>query len=102
MRTMLKVRLETAAANAAIGDGSIRDLVGRAMAELEPEAAYFYPEGGRRCALFVFEMTDSAKIPPVTEPFMLGLNAEIELTPVMNVDDLTGGLSELGQAAAAA
>jgi hypothetical protein len=39
-----------------------------------------------------FDMRDSADIPPIVEPLFMGIDAEVELLPVMNVDDLRKGL----------
>jgi hypothetical protein len=40
-------------------------------------------------------MHDSSQIPALAEPFFMGFNAEVRLTPVMNLDDLQNGLSGL-------
>ncbi|WP_274579572.1 hypothetical protein [Streptomyces sp. E5N91] len=41
-------------------------------------------------------MQDSSQMPPVGEPFLMELNAEVDLCPIMNGDDLAKGLSQLG------
>ena len=63
-----------------------------AMQDLKPEAAYFYPENGKRACLMVFDMKDPSQIPVIAERFFMELNAEVTLTPVMNADDLKKGL----------
>jgi hypothetical protein len=40
-------------------------------------------------------MKDSADLPPTVEPFFSRFNAEIEVFPVMNQDDLQKGLSQI-------
>ncbi|MEU9588494.1 hypothetical protein ACGF7W_09625 [Streptomyces sp. NPDC048219] len=96
MRVMLKATLDTEKSNEAIRSGKLPELISRAMAHLEPEAAYFGPLGGRRTAIMVFDMQDSSELPPAGEPFFRELNAEIEVSPVMNAEDLQKGLSQLG------
>jgi hypothetical protein len=58
-----------------------------------PEAMYFTTFDGRRTAFVVFDMPDSSAIPSFAEPLFMGLNAEVQLSPVMNGEDLQKGLS---------
>ena len=95
MRTLLKVSLAVQPANRGIKDGSLPKTLQSVMAELKPEASYFYAENGKRTALFVFDMKDSSQIPSVVETFFMGFDAEVALTPVMNADDLKTGLDKL-------
>jgi hypothetical protein len=97
MRMMLKVTIPVGPGNRAIKDGTIAKTMGEAMERLKPEAAYFGPQGGNRTAMFFFDMKDATQIPPLVEPFFLGLEAEIELTPVMNAEDLKKGLEAVGR-----
>jgi hypothetical protein len=41
MRVLMKVQIPTAAGNAAIKDGSLPQIVGKALETLKAEAAYF-------------------------------------------------------------
>ncbi|MCG8966063.1 DUF3303 family protein [Streptomyces sp. CL12-4] len=95
MRVMLKATLDTEKANEAIGSGKLSELISRTMDHLKPEAAYFAPLGGKRTVIMVFDMQDSSELPPTGEPFFRELNAEIEVSPVMNAEDLQKGLSQL-------
>ncbi len=65
------------------------------MDTLKPEAAYFLVDGGKRTAIIIFDMADPSQIPPVVEPFFHAMDASVELTPVMNIDDLQAGLAQL-------
>ncbi|MFJ7133972.1 hypothetical protein [Streptomyces fungicidicus] len=40
-------------------------------------------------------MADSSELPPTGEPFFTLMNAEVEVTPIMNAEELQKGLSEL-------
>jgi len=93
MRMLVHVTLDTEAGNRAILDGSIAMTIGQFVEKTKPEAAYFGPHNGRRSAMFVFDMQDSSQIPAIVEPFFIGLGADIEMTPVMNLDDLQRGLA---------
>ncbi|MFD4259743.1 hypothetical protein ACFWR9_19495 [Streptomyces sp. NPDC058534] len=95
MRVLLKATLDTEKANAAIRSGKLPELINQTLDHIKPEAAYFGPLGGRRTALMVFDMQDSSELPPTGEPFFTELNAEVEVSPIMNADDLRKGLSQL-------
>ncbi len=40
-------------------------------------------------------MTDPSQIPSIAEPLFLGANANVTLTPCMNLEDLQKGLAQL-------
>lgn len=63
------------------------------MTDLKPEAAYFFPDGGERAGLMVFDMQDASEVDGVAERFFHGLNAQVEMTPVMTGEDLQKALS---------
>ena len=95
MRMMLKITIPTEAGNKGIKDGSLPKLLESTMKALNAEAAYFIAHEGCRCALFFFDMRDSSEIPGIAEPLFTGLDAEIEIMPAMNADDLRRGLAAL-------
>jgi len=94
MRMLLKAQLDTRKANEANQDGTMQDRLGQLMDRLQPEAAYFYPEDGKRTMLLVFDMQDPSQIPPTVEPLFQGAEASVSLTPVMTREDLQSGLQE--------
>ncbi len=78
--------------NQTIADGSMSKKMQAILGDLKPEAAYFLGfEGKRTCLLFV-DLADPSQIPALTEPFFMGLNAAVDIYPVMNADDLAKGL----------
>jgi hypothetical protein len=97
MRTLLKITIPADAGSKAVQDGTIQRIMSEAMERLRPEAAYFLAEGGKRCAMFVFDLKDSSDIPAVAEPFFSGFNAAVEFTPVMNAEDLKKGLERISK-----
>ena len=92
MRMMLKIIIPTEAGNRTIKDGTLPKVLEGAMNRLKAEAAYFVAEDGLRTAMIFFDMRDSADIPGVVEPLFMGIDAEVELLPVMNADDMRKGL----------
>ncbi len=98
MRTLLRVRIDTPAGNRGIPNGTLERVVREAVERIKPEAAYFFADQGRRSASFVFDMQDSSEIPSIVEPFFMELDAEVQLVPAMNLEDLQRGLSVFGTA----
>jgi hypothetical protein len=94
MRTILKVTVPVEAGNVGIKNGRLAGVVESAIQALKPEATYFYAEGGKRHALFVFDLKDASDIPSVAEPFFLELNADVELHPCMNLADMRTGVAK--------
>ncbi|HEX9064873.1 MAG TPA: hypothetical protein VF843_07180 [Streptosporangiaceae bacterium] len=96
MRMMARISMSPEAGNDAIRDGRLPAVMRQAAERWRPEGMYFTTFDGRRTAYMIFEMPDSSDIPPFAEPFFAELNADVQLAPVMNGDDLAKGLSQLG------
>ncbi|MDQ3972899.1 MAG: hypothetical protein M3276_00880, partial [Actinomycetota bacterium] len=86
------LQIPVQAGNAAIQGGNIDQLLGTVLQGLQPEATYFGAENGERAAYIFFDMTDPSRIPVVAEPLFQGLNANVTLAPVMNLEELQTGL----------
>ncbi len=95
MRTMLRWTIPVEKGNEAIKDGTVMKIIESILQELDPEAAYFFPEDGERSGLIVFDMTDSSQIPQIAEPLFMSVNAAVEFLPVMNADDLRRALDNV-------
>ncbi len=95
MRMMLRWTVPVERGNETIRDGSLADTLQSMLAELEPEAAYFWPENGERAGMMVFDMADTTQIPQIAEPLFLNLDAAVEFVPVMNADDLRTALAKV-------
>jgi len=95
MRLMLLVEIDTDAGNRAIEEHRMEKVMEEVLGQLRPEAAYFYPRGGKRALTLVVDAADDASIPSLVEPFWLHLNANVEVIPCMNAEDLRTGLGRL-------
>ncbi len=98
MRCMLKVSIPVEAGNAAISDGSLPKTIESILADLKPEAAYFCGDRGNRTGFIVFDLKESSQIPAVAEPWFLAFNAQIELYPAMNLEDLKNAVPGIDRA----
>ena len=94
MRIRLKIQMPVDAGNKAIKDGQLQKLMESTLETLKPEAAYFFAEDGKRTVELFLDMRDVSQIPVIVEPFFMGVNASINITPVMNADDLRLGLQQ--------
>ena len=92
MRMLLRVSIPVETGNAAAKAGTLASTVERILADLKPEAAYFFADDhGNRSGSIVFDMTDSSQIPALAEPWFLAFNAKVSFRPVMSPQDLAKG-----------
>ena len=100
MRMLLRVSIPVEAGNQAAKAGTLGSTVERILADLKPEAAYFFADdNGNRSGSVVFDMKDTSQIPAVAEPWFLAFNAKVSFRPVMNPQDLAAAGPSIGKAA---
>jgi hypothetical protein len=92
---LLRVSIPVETGNTAAKAGTLGPTIERILADLKPEAAYFYADdNGQRAGSVVFDMKDTSQIPAVAEPWFLAFNATVSFRPVMSPQDLaTAGAS---------
>jgi hypothetical protein len=79
--------------------GTLGATVERILADLKPEAAYFFADDdGQRSGSIVFDMKDTSQIPAVAEPWFLAFNAKLSFRPVMNPQDLAAAMPGIQKA----
>jgi hypothetical protein len=93
---LLKMVIPAEKGSDAIKSGALQRTIEATLKALKPEAAYFYPEDGKRTGIIVFDMQGSWQLPAMTEQLFQNLGASVHLTPVMNGEDLQRGLKEAG------
>jgi len=92
MRMLLRVSIPAETGNAAAKAGTLGSTVEKILADLKPEAAYFFlDDSGNRSGAIVFDMKDSSQMTTLAEPWFLAFNAKISLRPVMTPQDLATG-----------
>jgi len=100
MRMLLRVSIPVEAGNAAAKAGTLGTTVEKIVADLKPEAAYFFADDdGQRSCSIVFDMKDPSEIPAVAEPWFLAFNAGVSLRPIMNLQDLAKAGQSINKAA---
>ncbi len=99
MRMLLRVSIPVEAGNAAAKAGTLGSTIEQILADLKPEAAYFFADdSGQRSGSILFDMKDTSEIPAVAEPWFLAFNAEVSLRPIMNPQDLAKAGPSIGKA----
>ncbi|MEV7557554.1 hypothetical protein ACGFYY_11750 [Streptomyces sp. NPDC048331] len=96
MRVMLRAHMDTVATNDGIKTGAMPQAIKKLMERVKPEAAYFGLHEGVRSCWMVFDLQDSAQMPRLMEDLFLQFNAEVEVAPVMNAEELARGLAAMG------
>ena len=98
MRMLLKASIPVEAGNATIKSGTLGSKIESILAEQKPEAAYFTLDNGMRTGFIFLDIQDASQIPAILEPWFLAFNASVELTPVMNGEDLGKAGPSIGAA----
>ncbi len=91
----MKVSIPVDAGNRTLIDGTLPKTMLAFVEQHRPEGSYFVAEGGQRTGYFFFDLKDPTSIPTVAEPFFTKLNASIELTPAMNLEDMKVGVERV-------
>jgi len=99
MRMLLRVSIPVQAGNVAAKHGTLGPTIQRILADLKPEAAYFFADdSGQRSGSIVFDMQDPSQIPAVAEPWFLAFNAQVSIRPIMNLQDLGAAMPSITKA----
>jgi len=93
MRIMVKFSIPVEAGNAVIRSGKMDKVFPLLLADLKPEAAYFFPSEGNRSGFMIINMQEPWQVADTVERFFFGFNAKVELMPVMTGEDLHKALS---------
>jgi hypothetical protein len=92
-RTVLKFTIPVEAGNRTITDGTLPKTMESILADLKPEAAYFFTQNGERSGFIVFDLKEPSQIPVIAEPLFVAFNAKVEFHPAMNLEDLRKALT---------
>ncbi len=88
MKFMITVNIPVEDSNDIIKSGQLSNVLQQVLGDVKPEAVYFAPSMGTRSMFVIVDIADGSKIPSVLEPFWLGLNASIEMTPLFTMDEM--------------
>jgi hypothetical protein len=88
MKYLMKIKIPNETGNVRIRDPKFGMKMQEMLNEVKAETAYFTTVDGCRGGYAIVNLNEASQIPAVAEPFFTWLGAEIELLPVMTIDDL--------------
>ncbi len=88
MRLMLRFTIPVEKGNEAKADGSLSEAIKGLIDQVQPEAAYFHLQDGKRAGTIFFEESDQARMAVINEPLFAKLNAAIEIQPAVSLEEL--------------
>jgi hypothetical protein len=94
MRFLVCAKIPTESGNKMVQDPNFLKKIETYIDKVKSEATYFYEADGNRVAAFVVDIQSADQIPVIVEPLFSGMDAHIELHPVMSLDDLKKGIPE--------
>ena len=94
MRFLVHASIPTEAGNKMVQDPNFLKKLEEYTNKVKAEATYFYEADGNRVAAFIVDIQSADQIPIIIEPLFSGMDAHIELHPVMSLDDLKKGIPQ--------
>ena len=94
MRFLVHASIPTEAGNKMVQDPNFLKKLEEYINKVKAEATYFFEADGTRVAAFIVDIQNADQIPIIIEPLFSGMDAHIELHPVMSLDDLKKGIPQ--------
>lgn len=88
MRLMLRFTIPVEKGNEAVADGSLSMAIKELVDRVQPEAAYFHLEDGKRAGTLFFEESSQSQMAVINEPLFAKLNAAIDIQPAVSLGEL--------------
>jgi hypothetical protein len=95
MRVLVRATIPTVAGNKVLKDPNLVKNIEDYIQKFNCEAAYFAEVNGSRTMNFVLDLSSPDMIPTIVEPLFQGYDANVEIHPAMNLDDLKKAISSM-------
>jgi hypothetical protein len=95
MRVLIRAMIPTTAGNKMVKDPNFLKTIEDYTKKFNCEAAYFTEVNGNRTMVFVLDLPSPDMIPNIAEPLFQAFDANVEIHPVMNLDDLKMAISRI-------
>jgi hypothetical protein len=87
--------IPTTTGNKTVNDPNFLKTIKDYTKKFNCEAAYFTEVNGNRTMVFVLDLPSSDMIHTIAEPLFQGFDANVEIHPAMNLDDLKKAISKI-------
>ena len=94
MRFLIRARIPTEAGNKMVPHPNFLKKLEEYINKVKAEATYFFEADGNQVALVILDIQNANQIPVIIEPLFSGMDAHVELHPVMSLDDLKKGMPQ--------
>ena len=94
MRVIVRAMIPTVAGNKMIEDPNFLKNLEDYIKKFNCEASYFTEVNGNRTMVFVLDLPSSDMIPAIAEPLFQRYEANVEIHPAMNLEDLKKAISK--------
>ena len=95
MRVILRAMIPAIAGNKMVKDPNFLKTIEDYTKKFNCEAAYFTEVNGNRTMIFILDLPSSDMIPAIIEPLFQGFDANVEIHPAMDLDDLKKAISSM-------
>jgi hypothetical protein len=95
MRVLVRAMISTVAGNKMVKDPNFLKNLEDYIRKFSCEATYFTEVNGSRTMVFVMDLPSPDMIPAIAEPLFQGYEANVEIHPAMNLDDLKKAISQI-------
>jgi hypothetical protein len=97
MRVLVRAIIPVTTGNKMVKDPNFLRNIEDYIKKFNCEASYFTEVNGNRTMVFVLDLPSSDTIPAIAEPLFQGYDANVEIHPAMNLDDLKKAISRMTQ-----
>ena len=97
MRVLVRAMIPTAAGNKVVKDPNFLKTIEDYTKKFNCEASYFTEVNGNRTMVFVLDLPNTEMIPEIAEPLFQKFEANVEIHPAMNLEDLKKAIVRLQQ-----
>jgi hypothetical protein len=97
MRVLVRAIIPVTTGNKMVKDPNFLRNIEDYIKKFNCEASYFTEVNGNRTMVFVLDLPSPDTIPAIAEPVFQGYDANVEIHPAMNLDDLKKAISRMTQ-----